>query len=415
MFCVLGGLKKYHFTLPPPAARTRMSESNVEPVAEPALPAGTESENPLGTEAASVLRQNWGWFAAAAAGLVLLYFLGPILAPFLISAGLAYLGDPLVDRLELLGLSRTLGVAIVFVVFFGVVVTALIMVVPMLEEQIVTFAQNIPDWLKWVQDVGLPKIGVHLPAGIRLDAVGLRDAVTHNLSQAGDIAGTVLDRVKQSTPVLLEFIANALLIPIVSFYLLRDWDLLVARIDQMIPPRLRPQAEALARETDGVLSALIRGQLLVMAALAAIYSIGLTIAGLKVALLIGIAAGMVSFIPYLGFIGGLLTASIAMLVQTQSVTPLLWVAIVFGIGQVLESGVLTPMLVGDRIGLHPVAVIFSILAGGQLFGFVGVLVALPVAAVLAVLLRHARQHWLRSPLYVGGAVQPAKPEAPPAP
>ena len=392
-----------------------MSESNVEPVAEPALPAGTESENPLGTEAASVLRQNWGWFAAAAAGLVLLYFLGPILAPFLISAGLAYLGDPLVDRLELLGLSRTLGVAIVFVVFFGVVVTALILVVPMLEEQIVTFAQNIPDWLKWVQDVGLPKIGVHLPAGIRLDAVGLRDAVTHNLSQAGDIAGTVLDRVKQSTPVLLEFIANALLIPIVSFYLLRDWDLLVARIDQMIPPRLRPQAEALARETDGVLSALIRGQLLVMAALAAIYSIGLTIAGLKVALLIGIAAGMVSFIPYLGFIGGLLTASIAMLVQTQSVTPLLWVAIVFGIGQVLESGVLTPMLVGDRIGLHPVAVIFSILAGGQLFGFVGVLVALPVAAVLAVLLRHARQHWLRSPLYVGGAVQPAKPEAPPAP
>ncbi|WP_084182845.1 AI-2E family transporter [Nevskia soli] len=392
-----------------------MSESNVEPVAEPVVPAGTEGENPLGTEAASVLRQNWGWFAAAAAGLVLLYFLGPILAPFLISAGLAYLGDPLVDRLELLGLSRTLGVCIVFVVFFGVVVTALILVVPMLEEQIITFAQNIPDWLKWVQDVGLPKIGVHLPAGIRLDAGGLRDAVTHNLSQAGDIAGTVLDRVKQSTPVLLEFIANALLIPIVSFYLLRDWDLLVARIDQLIPPRLRPHAEALARETDGVLSALIRGQLLVMAALAAIYSIGLTMAGLKVALLIGIGAGLVSFIPYLGFISGLLAASIAMLVQTQEVTPLLWVAIVFGIGQVLESGVLTPMLVGDRIGLHPVAVIFAILAGGQLFGFVGVLVALPVAAVLAVLLRHARQHWLRSPLYVGAAVQPAKPEAPPAP
>ncbi|MDB5978627.1 MAG: family transporter [Nevskia sp.] len=392
-----------------------MSESNVEPVAEPVLPPGPEGENPLEDEAVSVLRQNWGWFAAAAAGLVLLYFLGPILAPFLISAGLAYLGDPLVDRLELLGLSRTLGVGIVFVVFFGLVVTALILVVPMLEEQIVTFAQNIPDWLKWVQDVGLPKIGVHLPAGIRLDAVGLRDAVAHNLSQAGDIAGIVLDRVKQSTPVLLEFIANALLIPIVSFYLLRDWDLLVARIDQMIPPRLRPQAEALARETDGVLSALIRGQLLVMAALAAIYSIGLTIAGLKVALLIGIAAGMVSFIPYLGFIGGLLTASIAMLVQTQSVTPLLWVAIVFGIGQVLESGVLTPMLVGDRIGLHPVAVIFSILAGGQLFGFVGVLVALPVAAVLAVLLRHARQHWLRSPLYIGAAGQPANSETPPAP
>jgi len=397
-----------------------MSESTAEPVAEPVLPAnsGTDpgadsvAEEAVGTEAVSLLRQNWGWFAAGAAMLVLLYFLGPILAPFLVSAGLAYLGDPLVDRLELLGLSRTLGVCIVFVVFFGVVITALVLMVPMLEEQVVTFAQNIPDWLKWVQDVGLPKIGVHLPAGIRLDAVGLRNAVTHNLSQAGDIASTVFDRVKESTPALLGFIANLLLIPIVSFYLLRDWDLLVARIDQMIPPRLRPHAESLARETDGVLSALIRGQLLVMAALAAIYSIGLTIAGLKVALLIGICAGMVSFIPYLGFIGGLVAASIAMVVQTQEVTPLLCVAIVFGIGQVLESGVLTPMLVGDRIGLHPVAVIFAILAGGQLFGFVGVLVALPVAAVIAVLLRHARQHWLRSPLYVGTGL-PAKPVPPP--
>ena len=398
-----------------------MSETTAEPVAEPVLPAdaGADSEavaaaeEAVGAEASSLLRQNWGWFAAGAAVLVLLYFLGPILAPFLVSAGLAYLGDPLVDRLELLGLSRTLGVCIVFVVFFGVLITALILMVPMLEEQVITFAQNIPDWLKWVQDVGLPKIGVHLPAGVRLDAVGLRNAVTHNLSQAGDIASTVFDRVKQSTPALLGFIANLLLIPVVSFYLLRDWDLLVARIDQMIPPRLRPHAESLARETDGVLSALIRGQLLVMAALAAIYSIGLTIAGLKVALLIGICAGMVSFIPYLGFIGGLVAASIAMVVQTQEVGPLLWVAVVFGIGQVLESGVLTPMLVGDRIGLHPVAVIFAILAGGQLFGFVGVLVALPVAAVIAVLLRHARQHWLRSPLYVGSAGLPAKPAPPP--
>ena len=395
-----------------------MSESTAEPAAEPVPPADSAADSgaePVVAEAASLLRQNWGWFAAAAAMLVLLYFLGPILAPFLVSAGLAYVGDPLVDRLERLGLSRTLGVCIVFVVFFGVLITALVLMVPLLEEQVVTFAQNIPDWLKWLQDVGLPRIGVHLPAGVRLDAVGLRNAITHNLTQAGDIAETVFNRVKESTPALLGFIANLLLIPVVSFYLLRDWDLLVARIGQMIPPRLRPHAEGLARETDGVLSALIRGQLLVMAALAAIYSIGLTIAGLKVALLIGICAGLVSFIPYLGFVSGLLAASIAMVVQTQEVAPLLWVLVVFAIGQVLESGVLTPMLVGDRIGLHPVAVIFAILAGGQLFGFVGVLVALPVAAVLAVLLRHARQHWLRSPLYLGGAGRPSDPAPPAAP
>ena len=370
---------------------------------------------PIAAEAAGLLRQNWGWFAAAAAALVLLYLLGPILAPFLVSAGLAYLGDPLVDRLERLRLSRTLGVCIVFVVFFTTVSTALILMVPMLEEQVVTFGQNVPEWLKWVQDTGLPNIGVHLPAGWRLDAVGLRNALTHNLSQAGDIASTVLSRVGESTPALLEFVANLLLIPIVSFYLLRDWEQLVGRIDQLIPPRLRPHAEALARETDGVLSALIRGQLLVMAALATIYSVGLTIIGLKVALLIGICAGLVSFIPYLGFIGGLLAASIAMLVQTHEGTPLLWVALVFGVGQVLESGVLTPMLVGDRIGLHPVAVIFAILAGGQLFGFVGVLVALPVAAVIAVLLRHARRHWLHSPLYVGADGRPPGQEPPAAP
>jgi predicted PurR-regulated permease PerM len=367
---------------------------------------------PLAAEAAGLLRQNWGWFAGAAAALVLLYFLGPILAPFLLSAGLAYIGDPLVGRLERLGLSRTPGVGIVFLVFFAVLVTVLVLMVPMLEEQVVTFAQNIPEWLKWVQDTGLPRIGVHLPAGMRLDAAGLRNVITHNLSQAGDIADVVLSRVSESTPALIGFVANLLLIPIVSFYLLRDWDKLVLHIDQMIPPRLRPQAEALARESDGVLSALIRGQLLVMAALAAVYSIGLTIIGLKVALIIGIGAGLVSFIPYLGFVSGLLTASIAMLVQAQELTPLLEVAVVFGVGQVLESAVLTPMLVGDRIGLHPVAVIFAILAGGQLFGFVGVLVALPTAAVLAVLLRHARLHWLRSPLYAG---RPAPAKAPPPP
>ena len=357
-----------------------------------------------------MLRQNWGWFAAAAGALVLLYYLGPILAPFLISAGLAYLGDPLVDRLEKLRLPRTAGVAVVFVVFFGVLVTVLVLMLPMLEEQIVTFAQNVPEWLKWVQDVGLPKLGLHLPAGVRLDAAGLRNAITHNLSQAGDIAETVLSRVEASTPALLGFVADLLLIPIVSFYLLRDWDLLVARLDQLIPPRLRAQAERLVRESDSVLSALIRGQLLVMLALAVYYSIGLGIAGLKVALVVGIFTGLVSFIPYLGFFSGLITACIAMAVQTQEVSPVLWVALVYGLGQLLESGLLTPLLVGDRIGLHPVAVIFAILAGGQLLGFAGVLVALPVAAVAAVLLRHAREHWLRSALYAA----PVPPQDPPA-
>lgn len=387
-----------------------MSDPLDEPL--PPEPPGAET---VGREAASLLRENWGWLAIAAGALVLLYYLGPILAPFLVSAGLAYLGDPLVDRLEKLRLPRTAGVALVFVVFFGLLVTALLLIVPILEEQIVTFAQNVPEWLKWVQDVGLPKLGVRLPPGVRLDVTGLRNAITHNLSQAGDIASAVLSRVEASTPALLGFVADLLLIPIVSFYLLRDWDLLVARIDQLIPPRLRPYAEQLARESDGVLSALIRGQLLVMAALALYYSVALGIAGLKVALLIGLFTGLVSFIPYLGYFSGLLAACIAMGVQAQEVTPVLWVALVYGIGQILESGLLTPLLVGDRIGLHPVAVIFAILAGGQLLGFAGVLVALPVAAVAAVLLRHARQRWLHSPLYNSTGKAPPAPVTPPGP
>ena len=137
-----------------------------------------------------------------------------------------------------------------------------------------------------------------------------------------------------------------------------------------------------------------------MLALGVLYSFGLWLAGLDLALLIGMAAGLVSFVPYLGFIVGLVSASIAILVQTQELMPLMWVLAVFGVGQVLESSILTPLLVGDRIGLHPVAVIFAVLAGGQLFGFMGVMLALPVAAVVAVLLRHARQHWLKSNAYL---------------
>jgi predicted PurR-regulated permease PerM len=163
-----------------------------------------------------------------------------------------------------------------------------------------------------------------------------------------------------------------------------------------------------------VLSSLIRGQLAVMASLAVIYGGGLTLVGVNFGLLIGVISGLVSFIPYLGFISGLLTASIAMLVQTQSPVSLLWVGLVYGVGQVMESGVLTPMLVGDRIGLHPVAVIFAIMAGGQLFGFIGVLIALPTAAVIAVLMRHTRRRWLQSPVYRGRPL-PAADERPDAP
>lgn len=363
----------------------------------------------------SGLRQHWPWAAGGLAVLVLLWLLAPILTPFAVGAGLAYLGDPLVDRLQRWRLSRTAAVALVFVVLALAGLTLLVVIAPMLYEQFLVLLKRIPDWLHWLQNTGLPRLGIRLPPGIQLDPEGLKKIVTQNWSDVGGLAQSAWGQVSQSSAAVLTFAANLLLVPVVSFYLLRDWDELVAWVRDMIPPRHLPKVSQLAGETDAVLGAFLRGQLSVMAALAVLYSVGLGLAGLDLALVIGLLAGLLSFVPYLGFIVGFGAAMLAMVVQSPELLPLLWVALVFGIGQVVESAFLTPNLVGDRIGLHPVAVIFAVMAGGQLFGFIGVLLALPVAAVLAVLLRHAKQNWLASPLYAQDAPPPPAPPAEPPP
>lgn len=351
--------------------------------------------------------------AAAAAALALLYLLGPILMPFVVSAGLAYIGDPLVDRLERLKMSRTAGVIIVFVALAAVSLAVLVIVLPLLLDQVRLFVGNIPDYLDWLQTRGLPALGVRLPPELRLDAAHLRQVVADNLPQAGGVARDLLGTLSKSGGALVTFFAELVLVPVVTFYLLRDWDLLVAWIDQTLPADARGTVRRLAREADVVLAGFMRGQLLVMLGLGLIYSVGLSLVGVKLALLIGLGAGLVSFVPYLGFFSGLLAGSIAVLVQTQALAPLLWVLLVFGIGQVLESALLTPWLVGDRIGLHPVAVIFAVMAGGQLFGFTGILLGLPAAAVIAVLVRHALQRWRTSDAYRGsGAPDDPPPGAP---
>ncbi|MGQ0699295.1 MAG: AI-2E family transporter [Panacagrimonas sp.] len=366
------------------------------------LPAGSP-ETPPQASGSSLdriqLRDTWPWLAALAAFAVFCWLLAPILTPFVLGAGLAYAGDPTVDRLQRWGLSRTAGVCVVFVGITLIGLAGLIMLVPMLQNQLTVLLENIPQWLAWLQDRGLSRLGIALPDGVRLDAEGFKKVVVEHWSQAGGVLKAVWVKVSASGGALLVTIANLLLVPVVTFYLLRDWDLLVAWIRNVIPPRALPTVGTMARETDDVLGAFIRGQLTVMAALTVYYWIALWLAGLNLALLVGMIVGLISFVPYLGAIVGILTAVIAMLVQTQELLPFVWLAVVFGIGQVLESNVLTPWLVGDKIGLHPVAVIFSVMAGGQLFGFVGVMLALPVAAVIAVLLRHAKQQWLASRVY----------------
>ena len=316
--------------------------------------------------------------------LFLIYFLQPILTPFLVGMAIAYLGDPIVDRLED-HVGRTGGVVIVFLLMSLVMTAVLLLLVPMLIAEIASLVRSVPTFIQWLQvtlgPAMLENFGVN-PFDINI--VGLKAQIAENWSKVGGIARKVLSEVTASGFALAVTLANVAMVPVVSFYLMRDWDLIANRLQDALPRRIEDTAMNLARECDEVLSAFLRGQMLVMFVLGCIYSIGLMIVGLELALLIGMVAGLASIVPYLGFFVGIVAASIATVIQFQEFLPLVYIVIVFGIGQALEGMVLTPLLVGDRIGLHPVAVIFAILAGGQLFGFAGILLALPFAAVVMV-------------------------------
>ncbi|TXH06164.1 MAG: AI-2E family transporter [Nevskiaceae bacterium] len=341
------------------------------------------------------------WLIVGVLAVALLWLLKPILAPFLIGMGLAYVGNPLVSRLQRRGLPRTLAVCAVFIAILVATVVFFLVIIPPLQEQLTLLVASIPDGLHWLQETALPALGIRLPRGVQLDADGLRKLIATHWGTASDLAQMAWEKVSSSGMALFTTVVNLALIPVVSFYLLRDWEVFIATLDGLIPPRHRARVTALASEADDVLGAFFRGQLLVMLALGLIYSVGLSIVGLKLALVIGLGAGLVSFVPYMGFITGFAAASIAILIQTGNLVDWIWVLVVFMVGQAAEGMFLTPNLVGERIGLHPVAVIFAVMAGGTLFGFVGVLLALPSAAVLAVLLRHLHTHWIDSRLYRG--------------
>ena len=335
----------------------------------------------------------------AAGFLLMLYLLQPILMPFVLGAGLAYLGDPIVDWLQRKKLSRTAGVVVVFFVLGLAGLIALLLIVPLLQEQVLRLVHNLPAYVNWIYGKLRPYLAPWLPAGTELDMDQLRAMIAENWNQAGGVAKALFGVLAKPGMALIALVGNILLVPVVTFYLLRDWDVLLMHIRDLLPRKALPTVTQLAREADTVLSAFLRGQLLVMLALSIYYSVTLSLIGLDLALLIGVAAGLISFVPYLGFIVGIIAAGIAIVVQTQELLPLLWIALIFGIGQILEGFILTPLLVGDRIGMHPVAVIFAVLAGGALFGFLGVLLALPVAAVLVVLLKFVRGRWVKSELY----------------
>lgn len=337
-------------------------------------------------------RTNW-LIAAALAGW-LLYLLAPVLTPFVASALLAYIGDPLADRLQKYKLPRSLAVVVVFLLTFLVLGLLVLLVGPLIRSQVTALLSALPDIVLRVEQEWLPNIMdmIGVEPG---DDIGISGFLARYSDMAGSWGAKVLVSVSKSGGALAAAVLSLFLVPIITFYLLRDWDKIVAHIGALIPSQQRATVIKLARDTDEVLGAFLRGQLLVMLALACIYSLGLSIVGLRYAIAIGVVSGLVSFVPYLGFVFGIGLAALTVALEPNPFWLMVGVVVTFSIGQLLEGSLLTPKLVGDRIGLHPVIVIFAVAAGGQLFGFFGILLALPAAAVLSVVIRFAYGRYLQ--------------------
>lgn len=327
--------------------------------------------------------------------------LQPILMPFLIAAIIAYVVNPVVVRLVRLGLPRSGAVALAFVTVMVVVILGVAIITPLLWRQALFLESKLPGLLRWTNIRGLPwleqRLHVHMA---RLDLAAITSMVSGYWVEAGNAAKDILPRMARSGLAMAGYAGLAALVPVVTFYLLLDWEQLLDSMLRLVPSRLQPRVRQLAIECDDVLAAFFRGQLLVMLILGIIYALGLELVGLNLGLMIGMLAGLGSIIPYFGFTLGIISATVVALFQYgPDFHQLAWVGSVFLVGQIAEGWILQPFLLGDRIGLPPVAVIFAVLAGGTLFGFFGMLVALPMAAVIMVILRHAHREYLASAFY----------------
>ena len=349
---------------------------------------------------------TWGFISAFVAWVI--WQLGPVLTPFIMAAVLAYALTPLVDWLDnLLGgkMPRLLAVVAVELLFMLSILGIALLIVPILVKELPLMRDQVPVLLDGINDSLKPflaQFGIKLA----LDVASIKAFVLKYLSaNVEDALGSAVASLKLGGSVAFALLGNAILIPVALFYLLMDWHRFVARVVTFVPPHLRAAFDSFMSEADAVLGQYLRGQLLVMLALAVFYSTGLALFGLDLALPIGIFTGLAVFIPYLGFGLGLILATLAGLLEfAVSAGPskaIIMVAVVYGLGQLIESFILTPQLVGERIGLHPLAVIFSLMAFGQLLGFVGILIALPASAVLLVGLRRTSERYMTSKLYRG--------------
>ncbi len=351
-------------------------------------------------------RQTIFWIIGFALFLVLLNILSSILLPFVAGLAVAYFLDPVADWLEEQKLSRAISTTIILFAFFLVMALLTTVLFPLLQRQVVDLFRMIPGIIETIRTEAIPwaeQVMADLPPEALEDVRNAaKDFATSSVKWFTGLAGNLW----KSGVAFFNLLSLIIITPVVAFYLLRDWDLITAKINQWLPRHAAPVIRAQFLEIDRTLAAFVRGQSIVCLVLALFYGIALTVVGLKSGLLVGLGTGLISFIPYIGAATGLVTGVGIALFQFNELLPIVMVACIFLIGQTVESYYLTPRLVGDRVGLHPVWIIFALLAGGALFGFTGVLLAVPVASVIGVLIRFAIARYLQSALFHGGHDEP---------
>lgn len=347
------------------------------------------------------------WLVATVALLLALGWLAqtlaPILAPFLLAAMLSYIGSPLVDTLEKRRVPRALGAVIAIGSVFAAAIALVVLLVPLVSAELAQLAARLPVWVQTFNERLAPKVSALTGVPVHWDILSLQAVISAQGTSLTELLqnlwSVLAPRVSVGTAAVISLVGTLLVAPAVMFYLLRDWHSLLARLTHIVPVPWQTRACAMARRVDQVLAEFLRGQLALMLSLACFYAVTLWAVGMDYALPVGIVTGLLVFVPYVGFGVGL---ALALVVSVQQGWPVWgWVLAVFMLGQVLESFVLTPRLVGERIGLNPVAVIFALMAFGQVFGFVGVLLALPLSAVLLVGLREAHAVYVKSDFYRG--------------
>lgn len=346
-------------------------------------------------------QRMWIWLGILAFTILALYVINEILLPFLIGIGIAYFLDPVADRLQRAGCSRMVATGIITIVFFGVFGAVILLIYPLVLDQTLAFIHKVPSLIEAVMKRIEPyteELRRTFPAE-RME--GLEDAGKSFIGTVAAWFGGLVRGIWAGGLALFNAISIVLITPVVAFYLLRDWDIIVAKIDGWLPREFAPTIRGLMVEIDTIISGFVRGVGTVVLFLATVYGVGLSLVGLEFGLLVGLVAGFLSFIPYVGAVFGVAVALIIALVQFGDWLHIAMVLGVFGFGQLIESFYLTPRLVGEKVGLHPVWVIFALMVGGLLMGFTGVLLAIPIAATIGVLVRFFLGHYLASPLYHG--------------